>query len=90
MEQYGLRPGRSTELAGIRLIDNLTKQVDSGKRPITIFMELSEVFNIINHAIILLSMLNKLWHNVGGGEMICYGIIGQIDISILYITALNQ
>ena len=37
MEQYGTRPGHSIEL------DNLTKQIDSGKLAITICMDLSKV-----------------------------------------------
>ena len=43
MEQYGYRPGHSTELVR----DNLTKQVDSGKLTITGYIDLSKAFDTI-------------------------------------------
>ena len=63
MEQYGFRPGHSTELACIRLMDHVTKQVDAGKLPININIDLSKAFDTLNHTI----LLDKLKH---------YGISG--------------
>ena len=64
IEQYGFRPGHSTELACIRLIDHIAKQVDSGKIPINIYIDLSKAFDTLNHTI----LLEKLKH---------YGICGS-------------
>ena len=40
-EQFGFRPGHSTELAAIRLIDHLVKQMDQLRIPMNIYLDLS-------------------------------------------------
>ena len=56
-EQFGFRPGHSTELAAIRLIDHLVKQMDQRRIPMNIYLDLSKAFDTLDHAI-LLSKLN--------------------------------
>ena len=51
--QYGLRKGHSTELASIELIDRITQDLDKGKIPISIFLDLSKIFDTLDHAILL-------------------------------------
>ena len=57
-EQYGFRPGHSTELAALRLVDHLVKQMDQSRVPINIYIDLSKAFDTLNHEI----LLSKLTH----------------------------
>ena len=56
--QYGFRAGHSTELASIELIDRITQDLDKGKIPIFIFLDLSKAFDTLDHVI----SLQKLNH----------------------------
>ena len=55
--QYGFRAGHSTELASIELIDRITQDLDKGKIPISIFLDLSKASDTLDH-VILLQKLN--------------------------------
>ena len=61
INQFGFRPCHSTELAGLKLMDHITKQMDNGKVPINIYIDLSKAFDTLNHTI-LLSKLKLLWN----------------------------
>ena len=54
--QYGFRDGPSTELALIELIDRITQDLDKGKIPISIFLDLSKAFDTLEHV----NLLHKL------------------------------
>ena len=53
MEQFGFRPGHSTELAALRLVDNLVKEMDENRVPLSIFIDLSKAFDTLDHEILL-------------------------------------
>ena len=38
MEQFGFRPGHSTELAALRLVDQLRTEIDNSKVPTNIYI----------------------------------------------------
>ena len=49
MEQFGFRPGHSTELAVVRLVDQLTSQMDNNFFPINIYIiDLSKAFETLS------------------------------------------
>ncbi len=49
--QYGFRKSHSTEMATIELIDSLFQNLDMGKLPISIFLDLSKAFDTLDHNI---------------------------------------
>ena len=53
MEQYGSCPGHSTELAAVRLVDEITSKMDNNLIPINIYIDLSNAFDTLNHSIFL-------------------------------------
>ena len=54
--QYGFRTLHSTELAALEFSDRISNNLDEGKVPIAIFLDLSKAFDTLDHEIIL----NKL------------------------------
>ena len=53
IEQFGFRPGYSTELAALKVVDHLTKQVDQMHIPINIYIDLSKAFDTLDHSILV-------------------------------------
>ena len=50
--QYGFRTLHSTELASLEIIDIIGKDLDNGKLPIGVFLDLSKAFDTLDHNII--------------------------------------
>ena len=53
LEQFGFRPGHSTELAALRLVDHLITQMDSCRVPTNIYIDFSKAFDTLNHGVLL-------------------------------------
>ena len=51
--QYGFREKHSTQLAALELVDRITRDLDIGNTPISIFIDLSKAFNTLDHNILL-------------------------------------
>ena len=51
--QYGFRPGHSTEHAALELVDKITSQMGNNETPIHILLDLSKAFDTIDHNILL-------------------------------------
>ena len=65
-DQYGFRPRHSTELATVRFVTDLTKDMDNYKIPTTVLIDLSKAFDTLNHDI----LLSKLrYYGVSGVEL---------------------
>ena len=65
-DQLGFRPGHSTELASLRFVDTLVKQMDNFYIPTSILIDLSKAFDTLDHDI----MLSKLcYYDVAGIEL---------------------
>ena len=62
--QYGFRSNHSTELAVLEVIDRIILDMDKGKLPINIYLDLSKAFDTLDFNI----LLDKLRH---------YGIKGN-------------
>ena len=56
--QYGFRTLHSTELAALEITDIIMKDLDDGKLPIGVFLDLSKAFDTLDHNI----LINKLSH----------------------------
>ena len=54
--QYGFRQYHSTEYAALEITDKISTQLDQGKLPLAIYLDLSKAFDTIDHSI----LLNKL------------------------------
>ena len=67
ISQYGFRPGHSTELAALELMDRLCKDMDQGLIPANIYIDLSKAFDTLDHEI----LLKKLSY---------YGVVGIAQI----------
>ena len=76
--QFGFRPGHSTELASVRFVDTLVQQMDNFNIPISILIDLSKAFDTLDHNI----MLSKLRH---------YGVTGiELDFFTSYLLGRVQ
>ena len=65
-DQYGFRPGHSTELASVRFVNDLIQQMDTFNIPISILIDLSKAFDTLDHKI----MLSKLrYYGISGVEL---------------------
>ena len=53
LNQFGFRPGHSTELAALRLVDHLITEMDRNRVPTNIYIDLSKAFDTLNHSILL-------------------------------------
>ena len=51
--QHGFRKQHSTETATLELVDTLLQTLDSGKLPISIFLDLSKAFDTLDHTILI-------------------------------------
>ena len=55
-QQYRFRSGHSTELATVKLIDNIIQNMDNTritKTPVTVFLDLSKTFDTLNFDILV-------------------------------------
>jgi hypothetical protein len=51
--QYGFLQGLSTELAAMELTDRIIKDMDAGKIPLNIYIDLSKAFDTLDHSILV-------------------------------------
>ena len=55
--QYGFRLEHSAELAALEIVDKIIYQMDNSETPISIFLDLSKAFDLLDHNILLLYKL---------------------------------
>ena len=54
--QFGYRKKRSTELATLLLIDEMSKEIDRGKMVGAVFIDLSKAFDTLSHSVLISKM----------------------------------
>ena len=65
-DHYGFRPRHSTELAAVRFVTDLIKDMDNYKIQTTVLIDLSKAYDTLNHDI----LLSKLrYYGVSGVEL---------------------
>ena len=65
-DQYGFRPGHSTEPVSVRFVNDLIQQIDTFNIPISILIDLSKAFDTLDHKF----MLSKLrYYGISGVEL---------------------
>ena len=64
--QYGFRTLHSTKLASLEIIDIIGKDLDNGKLPIGVFLDLSKAFDTLDHTILLDKLL---YYGIKGTEL---------------------
>ena len=52
-EQFGFRKNHSTEYAAIKMVDHISNEMESGKTPVTLFIDLSNAFDTLSFDILL-------------------------------------
>ena len=77
-QQYGFRKNHSTEYAAIKLVDHVSKEMESGKIPCALYIDLSKAFDTLSFDIIF----GKLRH---------YGVADvELRLLISYLTNRKQ
>ena len=77
-QQYGFRKNHSTEYAAIKLVDHVSKEMESGKIPCALYIDLSKTFDTLSFDIII----GKLRH---------YGVADvELRLLISYLTNRKQ
>ena len=72
MEQFCFRPGHFTELAAVRLVDQLTSQMDNNLILINIYIDLSKAFDTLNHSILLFKLKYYRFTGCANNLLQCY------------------
>ena len=70
LQQFGFRPGHSTELAALKLVNHIITEIDNCNIPTNIYIELSKAFDTLNFAILLISWITTVYKDVQAGSFI--------------------
>ena len=68
-EHFGFRKNHSTEYAAIKSVDHISNEMESGKTPVTLFIDFSKAFDTLSFDILL-------------QKLIYYGIAG-VNLKLL-------
>ena len=86
-EQFGFRKYHSTEYAAISLVDHISKEMEHGKTPGALYIDLSKAFDTLSFDIILYK-LN--YYGIADTELQLLKIICKTGNSMLFLTIMNK
>ena len=55
-QQYGLRKQHSTEYVAVKLIDHVSKEMENGKTPRNVYIDLSKAFDTLTFDVLLFKL----------------------------------
>ena len=98
LEEYDFQTRHSTELAALNLVNDLTKQIDSGEVPTNIYIDLSKAFNTLDHSILLdklnyygiCGVANNLFHSYISNRYQYVDLNGSISSTKAVDTSVPQ
>ena len=98
IEQYSFQTRHSTELAALHLVNDLPKQIDTGKVPTNIYIDLSKAFDTLDHSILLdklnyytiRSIVNNLIHSYISNRYQYVDFNGSISSNKVVDTGVTQ
>ena len=70
LQQFGFRPGHSTELAALKLVNHIITEMDNCNIPTNIYIDLSKAFDTLNFDILLISWITTVYKDVQTGSFI--------------------
>ena len=77
-QQYGFRKQYSTECAAVKLIDHVSKEMEAGKTPKSVYIDLSKAFDTLTFDVLLYKLK-------------CYGVTDTaFDLNKSYLTNMKQ
>ena len=87
-DQYGFRLRHSTELAAVRFVTDLIKDMNNYKIPTTVLIDLSKAYATLNHDI----LLSKLrYYGVSGFELhLLSNHLSDLAQYVEYLGAISQ
>ena len=61
-QQYGFRKQHSTEYATVKLVDHVSKEMEAGKTPTSVYIDLSKTFDtlVLTFCYLILSIIVSL------------------------------
>ena len=78
--QFGFRQGHSTYMALLRLVNDITEELDKGNCSIGIFIDLSKAFDTVDHKL----LLTKMKHYGIRGNALLGSLITYIEPSMYH------
>ena len=61
-QQYGFRKQHSTEYAAVKLIIHISKEMEAGKTPMGVYIDLSKAFDTLTFEVLFMFCFSMIFH----------------------------